>query len=1663
MPWEPPEVSEDQSPSSWSPPEVSGWAPPEVLRGPSELERRFGGLQAAPTFGSPEFAAQVQEGSGTPTELIGTPFDSPGFAFGPPDPLDVQMSALRAEEIPIASKLAARGAAGLEKGMTMPERAVRGVLDLVNYYPALDAVLGTGDKYQKQNADWLKYFNDRDQQLDRETKALGDAGFAGNVVEGVARGAVELPTQLLGGAAGAARGAAIKGAAITAGLTGGLSQYAQDRGAGRDKAESAAYGATSGLITGLTTAAFGATGVESIFKKEGVQGVGRRILEVLKQTGFEGAEESVDQFQQDLLERVTRNPDKPISHSVREILLAGTIGSLMGGAATGAAQLAGAAGSSRADATPEVEPSIEPTTPTEAEFIAGDRAQLVAQELQVNAQPTEPVTAAVPIKETAPLPTEVKAPDAISEAAKEIGTDVGAVGSPSVKQPADLENLPADVQAIYKELAARSPTTVELTDKRSGSPTRGLTINPKIDATKAEVVEMWNKAKEGYIPIEVDAINRLQPAVLIDGKPVNGNSHIEAALSVGTPEAIEAASKLENQGFTMDGKFISREQAAQMVGEKGKLTSERLTELREKQKKPPADLTPVKPAETPQPAKSKGQTDWEQRHGKPAEHGSHVRAQEDGSLLDADGAVIKPGEQISLSFLGGPTGMPRPWTLIKAENYFSSVNYKLNPKVTVRAANGVEKTYETANVYSPRKPKAEVAPPVKPAETPTKPTPTAAKEPVITTARQVNDAIFVHFDKRGGKVPTAAELTQQFKDAGHNVEFSEFAQDIGSAASDTVRFKGSAMDQSGASSSRVAESAFKSVFGQFEPIHGKTQAELNIPPAERLKRAVGTVSLPKPAVEAAKAEVSDWTSATEETPAVPSEPPKGAPPEEPPGIQYRHAGLPIPKFENRKMSPLDKVTTVHSGKLQKSTSEARRAQADIKREVPSERRQNAVTIWREANGDMAVLKDWETRAKQKWMRDAARDAQTVTPKEVALAQKVIGAFDVMEKRGNRFDVLKSHRDNYVPHIWDVKKPGTGWGGSMLKERFRFSKARTFNTFFDGDQAGFKPKTLAIGKMLPAYIHEMNTVIADRQMVQDLVRGTNPDGSPMAVPRGSVKADPSGNAVLVTPKTMKEADTADYRVMSDQPALSNWTWEGKDTDANPVFVKADLALHPDAYRRVNAMIGQSALRSWYRDPVSGTAQIPRAVIRGLDTAQMAMKREMFGLLAPFHQVQEGTHAVGHLVNPFFNIPKIDLRDAKQFDAANHGLMLLPDRPSAKVYLEGVGTKSSFTSRGIRKLGKPGEAMADVIDGYQDYLFHQYIPGLKLKTYEAMLKRNTKLYDAELKSGEMTPADVKITSAEQANAAYGHLNYALLDRNPTIQHFIQLAALAPDFLEARVRFAGQGVKGLSSKVGHEQMKAIAILAAAQAGTAVVLSSLLGVPYDPEHPFEVVYKGRRYAMRSVPEDAFALMKDTRKFVYARVNPLIGKGGVQLLTGLNYRGEKTTPLETVEELLAGYIPITARSLPGLRSLTQTSRNNSVTPLQQLAGSLGLRISRYSPISETYKLAGEWMEEQKLPKDRGSYPVSKYQQLRYALEDGDLERAREQYDELLKTMTAEQIGSGFKSSVNHPFTGSQANDLKFRNSLKGHDREKYDLALRTRTNILQAFAEARRMGRPTK
>ena len=819
-------------------------------------------------------------------------------------------------------------------------------------------------------------------------------------------------------------------------------------------------------------------------------------------------------------------------------------------------------------------------------------------------------------------------------------------------------------------------------------------------------------------------------------------------------------------------------------------------------------------------------------------------------------------------------------------------------------------------------------------------------------------------------------------------------------------------------------------------------------------------------------------------------------------------------IEIRKMSPLDAATTERSARLQQSFADAERAQKEIAKVAPTERRQGAISVWMEANGDQATLDQWATTAKGQPFKQAATEAKNLTAGEIAIARKAQGAFAALETRGNQYDVLGNHRDNYVPHVWDVDKKGTGIGSSKLQDRFKFNKARTFDNFYEGDQAGFTPKTLAIGKLLPAYLHEMNKVIADRQFVQDVSHMTGTDNRPLVVPRGNAKtvdttdyvvrnkdgsplpkfqkavydtqADaqaalkpgqtiekrPSSSA-LVNPRGFAKAedtqgnpiDQRDYKT-PDQPALNNWRWVETDPQGNTTILKSDLAVHPELAKRLNATMGQSAIRQWYNEPSTGISVIPKAIAKGLDTAQSVMKREMFSLLAPFHQVQEGTHAIGHTVNPFGGLEDMSKPTPDHVDAMQHGLMLLPDKSSAAGYIEGLGGRGGFVAQAGRWLGdkapeslagKAGNALASTVDGYQNYLFHQYIPGLKYKTYEHMLERNMDRYADDLKSGKVSESDVKLLSAEQSNAAYGHINYALLDRNPTMQHIMQLSLLAPDFLEARGRFVGQAAKALiGEKTGREQFRAVAVLAATQAATMYTLSQVLGGEYDWKKPFEFTLNGRSYLLRSVPEDLHRLLFQgpdvRREFVSARVNPTLQKVD-QLRTGLNYRGEKTGALDTMGELVANYIPITARWIPGVRQLTQTSKNSPVSPLEQLAGSMGLKISRYSAITQTHQIAAQWMDKQGISREQGTYPTSKFTPLRYALEDADLPRAEKEWKKLVGDNGDEKkLAEGFKSSINHPFTGNKARDEDFANSLKGKDRLMYDRALEVRQGILDKF-----------
>lgn len=771
-----------------------------------------------------------------------------------------------------------------------------------------------------------------------------------------------------------------------------------------------------------------------------------------------------------------------------------------------------------------------------------------------------------------------------------------------------------------------------------------------------------------------------------------------------------------------------------------------------------------------------------------------------------------------------------------------------------------------------------------------------------------------------------------------------------------------------------------------------------------------------------------------------------------------------------------------SGSLQKSFQEASDAQREIKSEVKDPIRRDGITNWIQAGGDRTILQNRAAATTDPKLKKGYEAALNLTPDEIRVANDVKSAYDALGLRGQHYDVLNNFRDNYVTQIWDLKKGPTGGASSRtLRDKFRFSRARTFDSFFDGEQAGFKPKTKDIAKILPAYIHEMNSVIAARQLVQRMSKGVASDGMPLLAPRGvgvSVD-DATGKATLVMPNAIK-GDTLDYKTLDSQPALSSWRWAAKDDAGNPVFLKGELAVHPEVYDKLKNVLGKSAIKEWYDSKGSFATAIPKAIVKAIDVGQGEIKRTMLGFFAPFHQFQEGTHAIGHRVNPIavtrgglvdrvtggklpdaLTIPKIDLvNNPAHLDAAKHGLMLQPDRASQETFMDGF-RHSGLVSR-IPILGPAA-------DFYSHYLFHEYIPGLKYKTYEAILERNQKVFAKDLASGKVKPEDVKVISAEQANAAYGHLNYADLGRNPTILHLMRLGLLAPDFLEARARFVGQSIKGATgANVGREQILALATLAISQVALAYVGSKLTDGDWDAKHPFEFTSGNRRYGLRSVPEDVFRLMTDSRAFVYSRLSPTIGRGAIQYASGVDWRGIKKTPLETTKELAQQPIPLTARGFLGIG-------NTPLSAWEQLAGAVGLKISRYSAQSDVYKLVDDFKKNSGNAKlvaeyerrQKETYADSDYKPLRVALEKGDAKEAESAYAELLKTKKRSDIdkamrpysmvkisGTDLFEKHDKPFTGSRKFESAFVKSLDSDGKQAYARARQERVEEYTRFKQ---------
>ena len=674
--------------------------------------------------------------------------------------------------------------------------------------------------------------------------------------------------------------------------------------------------------------------------------------------------------------------------------------------------------------------------------------------------------------------------------------------------------------------------------------------------------------------------------------------------------------------------------------------------------------------------------------------------------------------------------------------------------------------------------------------------------------------------------------------------------------------------------------------------------------------------------------------------------------------------------------------------LQRADAEARDFAKQITKAVPDKLRREAITNWIQCEGDDAKLQQ-RADGSGGTIRQGYLIAMRLTPREQEIAGMIRDYYDLQLQNGIEAGILKDGLDNYITQVWKRPNPAThkmvnDLVGAKLQPNFRFARQRIMASYFEGEQMGYSPEKDA-GLLVAMYDQAFNKTLAARAFIKDLHEGKASDGNPLTELEGIgyLVDDGDKSRVMVKPYIQPAAlKGLGYKAI-DHPALKGWKFVTKGPDGTPVIEKGRMLVHPDAYEKLKNRLASSKFQQF------GPA---RALLR----VQREIKQTMLSF-SGFHQVQETLHALGHRVNPV-NMPALDFSEPVTKALSEHGLQLA-NYDALADFSEGLTGGGLLTK--VPLLGPK-------LHAYNQFLFQDHIPRLKLAMAKAALERNRKAYP-KLREDQL----LELT-ASQANAAFGELPYKYWGRSPTMQDFMRTFLLAPDFLEARGRFVGRAFM----PHGREQLIALGLLAATQYMTARILNQILDDDphWELKNAFRLVAGKNAYQLRTVPGDMLHMFTDTRSFAYSRFSPLM-RTAVEYITKRDINDVKRDTLDQIKDALKMPIPISMKS-----NLGQSWWNEFCT-------SLGVQSQHYDAIQTIQSKAAAYKAAHGISSPVNfSYDMEKdkFAALRLAIENDQEGQARAEYAKLLETVPAVKIQQHFKLSYSHPFTGSAAGDAGF-------------------------------------
>jgi len=737
-----------------------------------------------------------------------------------------------------------------------------------------------------------------------------------------------------------------------------------------------------------------------------------------------------------------------------------------------------------------------------------------------------------------------------------------------------------------------------------------------------------------------------------------------------------------------------------------------------------------------------------------------------------------------------------------------------------------------------------------------------------------------------------------------------------------------------------------------------------------------------------------------------------------------------------KLTVFKNIINDWGGLRQIAAGEAAKFVKQIMKVAPKRETRAAIANYLDAGGNEDALRYAAQNTTKLELKKGYEAALKLTPEQKQLADVIRTYFDKSFAKAQQAGLMSDEdfRQNYVTQI--VEHPFVGGGlksefSNKLGQSFKFSQERTFPNFMELEQAGFSAKTKDIAEIVAIYDTALNKAVLTRRMVGRLLNEQDANG-PLAV--RFIKGK------------LPEGLEMDYESV-DHPALRG------------VALRTDIASH------MRNILGKSAIREWYDQPGSAVGLLGKGTAKAVDKLNRGFANNMLSGISLFHGVHETkrftTSALpgGHLDE--FSLKSPNPSDPELQFHVRHGLQIFGDTDAIAQVQEGFGHKALIYK--VPAIGQASKAITE-------FTFHELIPRYKFATQKLLYARALDTFKSELASGEMTKSDVAYAVSHVVNARFGHLNLVDLGRNPTMQHIAQMVALAPDFWESNIRNYGQVLQGLAgAKQGRAALSAFLVTAGGIWMVARVLNKAVNDDGDAhyEEPFAVVHNGRIYTMRNEVGDLWNMGRGfansfkqggRNTYIAGRLSPVAGSM-VDYFSGTNWRGEKMSTPAVVGDFLTKVIPLSLRWAPGAQwvseKLSPTERARNVSPFEEfISSSMGVQIQRHSTISNAYKIVDSWKDKNPDPNERvgGVQPVSRFQQLRYALEDRDFDKALEEIKKLKGDTSNTKFVHEVKSSLIHSWTGSKARDLAFKASLSNKDRLTVDTAEAMKQTMYQEF-----------